>query len=116
MVLLHRDLGGKKPAPQTMNWKQSYKDEYLLEKKQRGINTSNLGLHLIMLLYFVNFQSAEVSRTIRVPRLPQSFFPTPRVYPDGMGGHEFPGMVGGYSDLYPDLRGIAIMDKLSIIL
>nr|CAH0101803.1 unnamed protein product [Daphnia galeata] len=80
--LVKRDLLGKKPAPQTMNWKQFYKDEYLLEKKQR-----------------------EVSRTIRVSRLPQSFFPTPLVYPDGMGGHEFPGMVGGYSDLYPDLRG-----------
>ena len=61
-----------------------------------------------------------MSRTIRayptMPRLPQSFFPTPRVYPDGMGGHDFPGMVGGYSDLYPDLRGIAIMDRLWIIL
>ncbi|XP_046642029.1 F-box only protein 7-like [Daphnia pulicaria] len=74
------------PAPNTLNWKQFYKDEYLLEKKQQ-----------------------EVSRAIRayptMPRLPQSFFPSPRVYPDGLGGHDFPGIVGGYSDLYPDLRG-----------
>lgn len=54
--------------------------------------------------------STELSRAFRayptMPRLPQSFFPSPRVYPDGLGGHDFPGIVGGYSDLYPDLRGI----------
>lgn len=56
----------------------------------------------------------EVSKTIRgcttMPRPRDIFFPGPchgpHVYPDVNGGHEFLGIVGGYSDLYPDLRGI----------
>ncbi|KAI9563011.1 F-box only protein-like protein 7 [Daphnia sinensis] len=34
-----------------------------------------------------------------------SAFHSPQVYPDVNGVHEFPGIMGGYSDLYPDLRG-----------
>ncbi|KAI9562894.1 F-box only protein-like protein 7 [Daphnia sinensis] len=75
---------------ETINWKELYKDEFLIEKKQR-----------------------ETSKSIRgyttMPRSREIFFPSPfhspQVYPSVNGVHEFPGIMGGYSDLYPDLRG-----------
>ncbi|KAK4025751.1 hypothetical protein OUZ56_014798 [Daphnia magna] len=87
------DFGKKisnRAASETINWKELYKDEFLIEKKQR-----------------------EMSKSIRdhttMPRPREIFFPSPfyspQVYPDVNGGHEFPGIMGGYSDLYPDLRG-----------
>lgn len=51
-----------------------------------------------------------------MPRPREIFFPSPfyspQVYPDVNGGHEFPGIMGGYSDLYPDLRGIVCLKAI----